>query len=153
MSCDVVVGLQYGDEGKGKVLYSLLNNNQLYTYCLRFNGGPNAGHTIYHNDKKIVTHQVPTGIFYNLICVIGSGCVLDIDKLENEIKELENIGVKDIRKRLKIANNCHIIKKEYIEEDINTDKIGSTGSGIRPTYREKYNRNGILAKYSLLFSE
>ena len=143
-NCDVIVGLQYGDEGKGKVVYNLIQKNK-YDYCLRFNGGPNAGHTIYHNGQKIITKQIPTGIFYGLTCIIGSNCVLDINKLEEEIKLVESVGINDIRTRLKVAYNCHIINEEYIIEDRKTDKIGSTGSGIRPTYREKFNRNGTRA--------
>ena len=162
MSHDVIVGLQFGDEGKGKVIYSLLtdgnandnvnddgsNNdtNKKYTHCVRFNGGPNAGHTIYHNGNKLVTHQIPTGIFYGLTCIIGSGCVIDIDKLESEIKMVEEAGVSNVRKLLKVAYNCHVITKEFVEEDATTDKIGSTKSGIRPTYREKYNRAGTRAE-------
>lgn len=143
-NCDIIVGLQYGDEGKGKVVYNLIQKNN-YDYCVRFNGGPNAGHTIYHNGQKIITRQIPTGIFYGLTCIIGSNCVLDLNKLEEEIKLVESVGIDDIRQKLKIANNCHIIKDEYIIEDKKTDKIGSTGSGIRPAYREKYNRSGLRA--------
>ena len=141
-NCDIIVGLQYGDEGKGKVVYNLIQKNN-YDYCIRFNGGPNAGHTIYHNGKKIITKQIPTGIFYGLSCIIGSNCVLDLNKLKEEIELVESVGINDIRQKLKIANNCHIIKEEYIIEDKETDKVGSTGSGIRPTYREKYNRRGL----------
>ena len=113
MSHDVIVGLQFGDEGKGKVIYSLLTDgdsnytNKKYTHCVRFNGGPNAGHTIYHNGNKLITHQIPTGIFYGLTCIIGSGCVIDIDKLEAEIKMVEEAGVDNVRQLLKIAYNCH----------------------------------------------
>lgn len=156
MSHDVIVGLQFGDEGKGKVIYSLLtddndqnNNNNInkkYTHCVRFNGGPNAGHTIYHNGNKLITHQIPTGIFYGLTCIIGPGCVIDIEKLENEIKMVESAGINNVTNLLKIAYNCHIITKEFVEEDAATDKIGSTKSGIRPTYRQKYNRAGTRAE-------
>ena len=62
---DILVGLQHGDEGKGKVTKNLIKFEN-YDYCVRFNGGPNAGHTVYHNGKKFVTHQIPTGIFYNI---------------------------------------------------------------------------------------
>jgi len=143
-TCDIVIGLQHGDEGKGKVVKSLMENGD-YNICCRFNGGPNAGHTIYHNGHKIVTHLVPSGIFYNKICVIGSGCVIDIDKLKNEIIEIEMLGI-DVRNNLKISFNCHIIDKSHIEEDVRTDKIGSTGSGIRPVFRDKYNRCGKRVK-------
>jgi len=138
---DIVVGLQYGDEGKGKVINHLLKDSD-YTHCVRFHGGPNAGHTFYVNEQKYTTHQIPTGIFYNLICIIGPGCVIDIKKLEKEITMLENNGITDVRNRLKIAYNAHIISSKHIEDDIKNDKIGSTHSGIRPVYRDKYNRCG-----------
>ena len=85
---DILVGLQHGDEGKGKVTKYLIKFEN-YDYCVRFNGGPNAGHTVYHNGKKFVTHQIPTGIFYNIKCLIGTGCVVDLNKLKDEIEKLE----------------------------------------------------------------
>ena len=141
---DIIVGLQYGDEGKGKVTNSLIKNNQIhhYTHCVRYNGGPNAGHTIYLNDKKIVTHQIPTGIIYGLKCLIGPNCAVDEDKLNNEIEMLKQNGIKNIEDNLKISFNAHIINKSHIEEDISSDKVGSTGCGMRPVYRDKYNRRG-----------
>jgi len=145
---DIIVGLQYGDEGKGKITNCLIKNNQIhnYTHCVRYNGGPNAGHTIYINDKKLVTHQIPTGIIYGLTCLIGPGCVVDINKLEEEIKMLIKNGIKDVRKNLKISFNSHVITEKHIEEDQHTDTIGSTGCGIRPVYRDKYNRSGVRIK-------
>lgn len=141
---DIIVGLQYGDEGKGKITHYLINKKH-YTHCVRFNGGPNAGHTLYINDKKVVTHQVPTGIINNLICVIGPNCVIDIDKLKVEIEMLESNGITNIRDKLKIAYNAHIIEKKHIEEDKNNNKIGTTNSGIGPTYRDKVYRCGTRA--------
>ena len=140
--CDVLVGLQHGDEGKGKVTKCLIENSGLYNYCVRFNGGPNAGHTIYYNGKKIVTHQIPTGIFYKIQCLIGTGCVIDIDKLKDEIMYISECGI-NVSNYLKISKYAHIITKEHIEDDVKNDKIGSTKSGIRPTYRDKYDRKGI----------
>ena len=138
---DIIVGLQHGDEGKGKVVYHLIKNNN-YTRCVRFNGGPNAGHTIYVNQNKIVTHQLPTGILYGIPSLIGPGCVIYISKLNEEINEVRQFGI-DISSLLKISKNAHIILEEHIQEDIATDKVGSTKSGIRPVYRNKYNRSGM----------
>ena len=81
MKADVVVGLQAGDEAKGKVTYNLLERGS-YTHCMRFNGSGNAGHTIYHKGKKFVTHQIPTGVFFGIKSIIGSGCVIDFNALE-----------------------------------------------------------------------
>ena len=148
MNTDVIVGLQHGDEGKGKVMNWLLRSHRdqtninKYDYCVRFNGGPNAGHTIYINNSKIVLHQIPIGIVYGIPSIIGPSCVLDIDKLEKEKADLRSIGITNIESILYISYNTHIIDKKHIEEDRTTDKVGSTLSGIRPTYRDKYNRRG-----------
>jgi len=141
LSCDVLVGLQHGDEGKGKVTKCFAETGN-YNYCVRFNGGPNAGHTIYFDGKKVVTHQIPTGIFYNMNCLIGTGCVIDIDKLKKEITYINECGI-DVSKYLKISKYAHIITKEHLEDDIINDKIGSTKNGIRPAYRDKYDRKGL----------
>ena len=77
MIADIVVGLQHGDEAKGKVTHHLCKDGD-YTHVLRFNGGGNAGHTIYHNGRKFVTHYIPAGVFYGITSVIGSGCVLNV---------------------------------------------------------------------------
>lgn len=140
MKSDVIVGLQYGDEGKGKVSLCL-SKDEKYTLCLRYNGGPNAGHTIYKNEKKIVLHQIPCGILEGLPSIIGPGCVIDLIKLSMEIEELKTIGL-DVDKLLKISDNAHIITKNHIEDDIKNDTVGSTSSGIRPVNRDKYDRIG-----------
>lgn len=140
MKSDVIVGLQYGDEGKGKVSLCL-SKDEKYTLCLRYNGGPNAGHTIYKDDKKIVLHQIPCGIIEGLTSIIGSACVVDLEKLSIEIEELKSIGL-DIDNLLKISFNAHIITKEHINDDKRNDTIGSTSSGIRPVNRDKYDRIG-----------
>lgn len=140
---DILIGLQYGDEGKGKATKYLIENGS-YTHCVRFNGGPNAGHTIFHQGKKIVTHQIPTGIFHGLISIIGPGCVVDLRKLQLEIYAIKELGI-DVDKLLKLSYNCHIISKDHIEEDINKDKIGSTRCGITPVYVDKYRKSGLRA--------
>lgn len=138
---DIIVGLQHGDEGKGKVTKYYVRVED-YDYCVRFNGGPNAGHTVYHNGKKFITHQIPSGIFYNIKCMIGTGCVIDLEKLQDEIEKLEEAGI-NVRDNLKISRFAHVITQQHIMEDERTDKIGSTKSGIRPVYRDKYNRRGF----------
>ena len=141
MKSDIIVGLQYGDEGKGKVVLGLLEQNN-YDVCLRFNGGPNAGHTVYHNGQKVILHQIPCGILYNKISIIGNGCVIDLAKLKLEIEALKALDI-DVDSLLKISNNVHTITQKHIQEDISNDPIGSTGSGIRPVNRDKYDRKVI----------
>ena len=137
----VLVGLQHGDEGKGKISKILGEKND-YDCYVRFNGGPNAGHTIYHNNKKIVLHQLPCGIINRKDVLISTDCVVDVDKLINEIKLLESIGFNDIIKYIHISKFCHIITKENIEQDNINNFIGTTCSGIGPTYSNKMLRIG-----------
>lgn len=144
MIADVVVGLQYGDEGKGKVTHQLARNGN-YTHVLRFNGGCNAGHTIYHEGKKFVTHHIPCGVFYKIPSIIGPGCVINIDKLYKEIEELESAGL-NVTDYLMIAENAHVITDFHIAEDRKDVKIGTTKTGNGPAYRDKHYRKGILAK-------
>ena len=139
---DIVLGCSFGDEGKGKVVYSLLNSNN-YNLCVRFNGSGNAGHTIYlNNDTKVVVHQLPVGILksgvYNLI---SSDCLINIKKLKEEIDYVKSFNI-DITGRLFISKACHIITDECIEYDKQNNKIGTTGSGIGPTYSQKMLRQG-----------
>tara|TARA_R110002073_G_scaffold4953_10_gene31445 strand:+ start:5540 stop:6544 length:1005 start_codon:yes stop_codon:yes gene_type:complete len=141
MIFDILVGLQHGDEGKGKVVHHLFKSNK-YTHCVRFNGGPNAGHTIYHKGNKLVLHQIPVGIIWGVDCVIGPGCVVNLKKLDEEILYLQENGISNINKNLFIAHNAHVILDEYIDEDNKTDTIGSTGEGIKPAYANKYKKIG-----------
>lgn len=139
---DVVVGLQHGDEGKGKVVKYLIENGN-YEWCVRFNGGPNAGHTIYHNGNKIITHQVPTGIIApNIMCWLSSCCVIDFDKLLNECEQLTQAGIPRVKERIYISSHAHVITNEMIDIDNSNNKIGTTGSGIGPTYAAKAYRTG-----------
>lgn len=143
MITDIVIGLQHGDEGKGKVTHHLLKNGG-YTHCVRFNGGCNAGHTIFHNGKKFVTHHIPAGVFFGVTSVIGNGCVVDPTKLQEEIDYLESHGI-NVRENLRIANNAHVITPFHKAEDRAEEKIGTTRTGNGPAYRDKYGRTGIRA--------
>ncbi len=143
MIADIVVGLQYGDEGKGKVTHQLARNGS-YTHVLRFNGGCNAGHTIYHEGEKFVTHHIPAGVFYNIPSIIGPGCVVNVEKLFEEIDALESRGI-NVAEYLMIAENAHVITDFHLAEDRRDEKIGTTKTGNGPAYRDKYSRKGVLA--------
>jgi adenylosuccinate synthase len=140
---DVVIGMQYGDEGKGKIANQMAAYGD-YDYVVRFNGGGNAGHTIYLNGEKIVTHLVPCGILHGIPSVIGNGCVINTQKLFDELEYLEGLGFDT--SILKIAENAHIITKEHIDEDSKDTKIGTTRTGNGPCYRDKVARTGLRAK-------
>lgn len=138
--CDAVVDLQSGDTGKGKVTHSLLSSGE-YDLVLRYNGGSNAGHTIYHNGEKIVTHQVPAGVLYGIRSLIGIGCVVNVRKLEEEIAYLKANGFKTDG-LLFIDKRAHVVTDEHLAEDNNDTAIGTTKQGIGPAYRNKYGRTG-----------
>lgn len=114
-----------------------------YTHCLRFNGGGNAGHTIYHEGKKFVTHLIPSGVFHGIRSVIGPGCVARTSKLLEEVKYLEdNLGKKI---NVGIANNVHLVTEEHLTEDSSDIRIGTTKTGNGPAYSAKYSRKGVRA--------
>jgi adenylosuccinate synthase len=139
---DVVMGLSFGDEGKGKIIDYFSND---YNVIARYSGGPNAGHTIYHNNKKYVLHLIPSGIFNNKKCIIGNGVVIDPVILKQEIIELEKDGI-DVKSNLIISKYAHIITPDHIQKDIENEKIlkiGTTKKGIGPAYTSKYERSGI----------
>ena len=144
MAVSVLVGSQWGDEGKGKIV-DLLSNS--YEIVVRYQGGANAGHTVEIGDKKYILHLIPSGILRdNVICVIGNGVVIDPVALLDEIEFLEkqNISVKG---RLFISQNAHLIMPYHklldsISES-GKNKIGTTGRGIGPCYIDKYARKGI----------
>jgi len=144
-SADVIVDLQAGDTGKGKVAHSLLSRNPNYTHVIRYNGGGNAGHTIYHNGKKLVTHFIPCGVMYGKKSIIGPGCVVNPERLFKEIETLENAGI-DVRNNLIIDKRVHIITDEHLAEDGLDTKIGTTKQGIGPVYKDKYGRTGKRAE-------
>ena len=148
MLADIVVGLSFGDEGKGKVTHHLLKNGD-YTHCIRFNGGCNAGHTIYHEGVKFVTHHIPAGVFFGVRSIIGNGCVVNIDQFNREIQMLHDGGI-NTDGLIFIANNAHIITDAHLEEDGKDTTIGTTKRGNGPAYRDKYDRQGTLASEALV---
>jgi adenylosuccinate synthase len=139
---DVIVDLQAGDTGKGKVAHALANN---YDLVFRYNGGANAGHTVYHDGKKVVTHLVPIGVLFGIPSVIGLGCVVNVKKLEEEIRELNNAGF-NTDGLIFVDERAHLVLDKHIEEDSSESKIGTTRQGIGPAYRDKYNRTGMRIK-------
>jgi adenylosuccinate synthase len=143
---DVILGLQWGDEGKGKIVDYFAPD---YDMVARFQGGPNAGHTLYVDNKKIVLHQIPSGIFRdNKINLIGSGVVLDAVILKKECEAVASFGV-DYRKSLYISERTHLILPTHrvidraSEAAKGHEKIGSTLKGISPAYMDKTGRNGL----------
>lgn len=143
MIADVVVDLQYGDCGKGKIAHALCRENK-YTHVIRYNGGCNAGHTIYHNGKKFVTHHIPCGVFFGIKSIIGPGCVVHVDTFLEEIEALEAEGI-PARKLVNVAGNAHLITDFHRIEDKKDEKIGTTKRGNGPAYRDKYARKGVRA--------
>jgi len=143
---DVLLGLQWGDEGKGKIVDYFA---PFYDVIARFQGGPNAGHTLYVNDKKVVLHQIPSGIFHeNATNLIGNGVVLDAVTLRRECETVQSFGV-DYRKNLYISERTHLILPTHraldkaSELQKGNEKIGSTLKGIGPAYMDKTGRNGL----------
>lgn len=141
---DVIVDLQQGDSGKGKVANYLAEKGD-YTHVVRYNGSNNAGHTIFFGGKKFVTHAVPVGVLHGITSVIGPGCVLNVDHFFSELKELELKGV-DTKNLVKVAKNVHIITNEHLLEDGRDERIGTTRRGNGPAYRDKYAREGLRAE-------
>lgn len=144
MSAKVVIGSQWGDEGKGKIV-DLLSEN--VDAVVRYQGGANAGHTIYVNDVKYVLHLIPSGIIReNIICVIGNGVVLDPVAFFEELNFLKQNKI-DFEGRIKILPNTHIVLPFHkLFDQLNEkgeNKIGTTGRGIGPAYTDKYMRLGI----------
>ena len=146
MSIDLLLGLQWGDEGKGKIVDVLTSK---YKIIARFQGGPNAGHTLVFNNKKHVLHTIPSGIFHeNKINIIGNGVVIDPVILKNELKNLESEGI-NYNKSLLISRKAHLILPTHrlidaaSEKSKGKNKIGSTLKGIGPTYMDKTGRNGF----------
>jgi len=143
---DVILGLQWGDEGKGKIVDYFA---PAYDMIARFQGGPNAGHTLYVDGKKIVLHQIPSGIFReNKMNLIGSGVVLDAVILQKECEAVASFGV-DFRKSLYVSERTHLILPTHraidraSEAAKGREKIGSTLKGISPAYMDKTGRNGL----------
>lgn len=146
MNADVLLGLQWGDEGKGKVVDFLTPK---YDIIARFQGGPNAGHTLEFEGKKFVLRSIPSGIFQDdKINIIGNGVVLDPVLFKEEAEALEKSGV-NLHKVLKISKKAHLILPTHRLLDAANEsakgkgKIGTTGKGIGPTYTDKISRGGL----------
>ncbi|MBX7224917.1 MAG: adenylosuccinate synthase [Chitinophagales bacterium] len=163
MKVDVILGLQWGDEGKGKIVDYLAEE---YDIIARFQGGPNAGHTLVINGRKHVLHTIPSGIFRSgCLNLIGNGVVIDPTTLVKEIKALKEDGI-PVEERLVIAKRANLILPTHkildaaSESAKGNSKIGSTLKGIGPTYMDKTGRNGLrigdlldedfIVKYELL---
>ena len=148
----VVLGTQWGDEGKGKIVDLLTDQAKV---AVRFQGGHNAGHTLVINGKKTVLHLLPSGILRESVdCVIGNGVVISLEALLKEIEGLESTGI-EVRDRLKISGACPLILPSHIALDQARElkqgsaKIGTTGRGIGPAYEDKVARRGIrLARHT-----
>ena len=146
MSTNIIIGAQWGDEGKGKIV-DLLSKNA--DYVVRYQGGANAGHTIKFDDKEVVLHLIPSGIFNgDAICVIGNGVVVDPAALVDEIRGVEEMGT-SLTDRFFISNSAHVILPYHKildnirEKSRGDDAIGTTGRGIGPAYVSKVARVGI----------
>ncbi len=146
MSVKVIVGAQWGDEGKGKIVDLL---SEQVDIVARYQGGPNAGHTVVVDQDEIILHQIPSGILReHAICVIGNGVVIDPQVLMEEIRFLQSQGI-DITGRLFLSHRAHLIMPYHRvldssrEESQGNSKIGTTGRGIGPAYVDKYNRSGV----------
>lgn len=143
----VLVGLQYGDEGKGKFSHFLAKEHDVF---VRYQGGGNAGHTIYHNGQKVVTHYLPVGIVESHItCILGNGMVINPVDLLAEMQEVaDTIGqsFEDLAQRVAISNKAHVVTQGNLDLDVLREKsqnIGTTKTGIGPTYESKFNRTGL----------
>ena len=147
MPVAVVVGLQWGDEGKGKIIDLFAENVDTVA---RFQGGHNAGHTICFDEKEFVLHLIPSGIFHkDKLCVIGNGVVVDPKALADEMQQLEAVNIK-LEGRLVISDRANIIMPYHGVSDQGREKdngkfqkIGTTGRGIGPSYADKIARTGI----------
>ena len=147
MSVDVLLGLQWGDEGKGKVVDFLAPK---YDFIARFQGGPNAGHTLKFDDKKHVLHQIPSGIFRkNKHNIIGNGVVLDPVIFKNEVDSIHEKFKINLHEIISISNKAQLISPVHrlldkvLEKNKGDNKIGSTLKGIGPTYQDKIGRHGL----------
>ncbi len=145
MKVDILLGLQWGDEGKGKVVDVLTPR---YDIVARFQGGPNAGHTLEFDGHKVVLRSIPSGVFQGNVNVIGNGVVLDPVLFMNEARELIGAGT-DLHRILKISRKAHLILPSHRLLDAASEaakgsgKIGTTGKGIGPTYTDKISRSGL----------
>src|ERR687896_519675 len=141
-----VLGAQWGDEGKGKIVDLLTPH---FSVVARYQGGHNAGHTVYVSGKKFVLHLIPSGILHDgVTCIIGNGVVVDPQALFKEIAELAALGI-EVGDRLLISDKAHLILPYHRELDVLSEarrgerKIGTTSRGIGPAYEDKIARRGV----------
>lgn len=140
-----VVGLQWGDEGKGKIVDYL---NKFADFSVRYQGGPNAGHTVYYKQNKVVLHHLPAGVLYpKCKCVIGNGLVIDPEVLQKEIMGLEALGI-SLKNRLFISERAHVVfpfhkALDKFFEDTSPTRLGTTLRGVGPCYNDKISRVGM----------
>src|SRR5690242_8971893 len=141
-----VLGAQWGDEGKGKIVDMLTPH---FSTVARYQGGHNAGHTVYVDGQKFVLHLIPSGILHDgVTCVIGNGVVIDPEALFKEVDELARLGI-DVNGRLLVSEKAHVILPYHRELDVLSEarrgerKIGTTSRGIGPAYEDKVARRGI----------
>ncbi|MEE3266710.1 MAG: adenylosuccinate synthase, partial [SAR324 cluster bacterium] len=145
MACVIIVGTQWGDEGKGKIVDLLTERADA---VVRYQGGNNAGHTVMFSDKTFVTHLVPSGILRKTTSVLGNGVVIDLVELIKEIEELEQMGIA-VQNHLHISDRAQLVMPWHKtfdrlgEEQKGKNKIGTTGRGIGPAYKDKIGRSGI----------
>jgi len=140
--CVVVVGAQWGDEGKGKIVDVLAERADL---VVRYQGGANAGHTVHTTEGEFVLHQIPSGILQGAVCIVGNGVVLDPETLFTELDALTSRGIRTEHK-LYVSERAHLtlpFHKLLDRAREQREKIGTTGRGIGPTYEDKYGRRGI----------
>lgn len=147
---DIVIGLQYGDEGKGKISASIAEQMNGYDVVARYNGGPNAGHSVHieNNPNVLKLHQIPSGVAFKKRSHIGAGCVIDVNKLYEEADEFNSIMGFHPFAYLTVDPKAIVIDPLHIKEDKNLHamKQGSTSSGIAPAYGDFYNRTSKLAE-------
>jgi adenylosuccinate synthase len=147
---DIVVGLAWGDEAKGKVTNQLasreVGGKKYYDFVARWNGGSNAGHTIYVGDNCYKTHIIPCGVFHGIKSIIGPNCVLHPESFYKELDMISSAGFDT--SLVKVSPNTHIVTDNHIDEDKRTlsKKLGTTSRGIAPAYSAKAARVGLLAK-------
>tara|TARA_B100000131_G_scaffold87767_1_gene84623 strand:+ start:3047 stop:4075 length:1029 start_codon:yes stop_codon:yes gene_type:complete len=144
-AADIVFGLAWGDEGKGKIT-SHLGKSYNYNFVCRWAGGPNAGHTVYIDGNKYKTHLIPSGVFHGITSVIGPGCVLNPNKFWQELSYLKDAGFDT--SLIKVSPNTHIITQKHISLDKKnlSESLGTTSNGIAYSYADRAARVGIRAK-------
>lgn len=142
---DIVCGLAWGDEAKGKIVADLLKKND-YDWVCRWSGSHNAGHTIYIDGKKYVTHLIPAGVFYGIKSYIGPDCLVSLYELQHELEYLYLNGINT--NCLFLSQNANVILDSHVEEDQKKYKTqqGSTGKGVAPCAKDKYGRKGTRVK-------